>query len=33
MNYLKPYTTLGVGILLGYFVVGRVLNKVSTMGK
>lgn len=26
MQYLKPYTTLGVGILIGYFLVGRVVR-------
>ncbi len=28
MGYLKPYTTLAVGIALGYFVVPKLIAKV-----
>lgn len=29
MKFLKPFTTLGVGILLGYMVVPKILAKVG----
>jgi len=29
MRYLKPWTTLAVGIALGYFVVPKVVAKVG----
>jgi hypothetical protein len=29
VQYLKPYPTLAVGILIGYFVVGRVVRMVK----
>lgn len=29
MGYLKPYTTLAVGIAIGYFVVPKVLARVG----
>lgn len=29
MKYLKPFTTLGVGILIGYMVVPKILAKVG----
>jgi hypothetical protein len=29
MQYLKPYPTLGVGILIGYFLVGRIVRMVK----
>lgn len=28
MRYMKPYTTLAVGILLGYFAVPKIVAKV-----
>jgi uncharacterized protein YneF (UPF0154 family) len=29
MKYLKPFSTLAVGIALGYFVVPKVMTKVG----
>lgn len=29
MGYLKPYTTLAVGIAIGYFVVPKVMARVG----
>ena len=29
MSYLKPWTTLAVGIALGYFVVPKIANKIG----
>lgn len=29
MNYLKPWTTLAVGIAIGYFVVPKVMARVG----
>lgn len=29
MRYLKPWTTLAVGVLLGYVVVPKVMQKVG----
>lgn len=29
MSYLKPWTTLAVGIAIGYFVVPKVMAKVG----
>jgi hypothetical protein len=29
MKYLKPWTTLAVGIVIGYWVVPKVMAKVS----
>jgi len=28
MRYMKPYTTLAVGLVLGYFVVPKIVAKV-----
>jgi hypothetical protein len=28
MSFLKPYTTLGVGLILGYLVIPRVIKLV-----
>lgn len=28
MQYLKPWTTLAVGMVLGYFVIPKVISKV-----
>lgn len=32
MSWLKPYTTLAVGIVLGYFVAPKVLKHVPGVG-
>lgn len=29
MSYLKPYTTLAIGIALGYFIVPKIMAKVG----
>lgn len=29
MQYLKPYTTLAIGLVLGYFVVPKVMAKIG----
>jgi hypothetical protein len=29
MKYLKPFTTLGVGIVIGYLVVPKILSRVG----
>jgi hypothetical protein len=29
MKYLKPFSTLGIGIVIGYWVVPKVLTKVG----
>ena len=29
MSYLKPYTTLAIGLALGYFVLPKVMAKIG----
>jgi len=29
MSYLKPYTTLAIGIVVGYFVVPKIMAKIG----
>lgn len=29
MKYLKPFTTLGIGIAIGYLVVPKILSRVG----
>jgi uncharacterized protein YneF (UPF0154 family) len=29
MGYLKPYTTLAIGIVIGYFVVPKIMAKIG----